>query len=169
MKDMAGTVAIVPIKKDEQISYNKLTEPNVRTGLAPQVAPGPPRGRDPGGRDQRASPSSSSRATAIDVIAVIKGQTKEGRIAKVILQDVVVLSTGRAVTNNVARVVETDAFGGKERIRNLAEETGFSSITIEVEPQQAEQLALDHDGSRERARDRAYGTTTTRTAFRCSR
>src|SRR5947209_3955150 len=36
----AGMVALVPIHKGEQISYNKMIEPGLRTGLAPQVTPG---------------------------------------------------------------------------------------------------------------------------------
>ena len=35
-----GNVALVPIKKGEQLSLNKITEPNMRTGLASQFAPG---------------------------------------------------------------------------------------------------------------------------------
>ena len=40
LKDLVGSIAVVPIKKGEQITMNKLTEPGMRTGLAPQVAPG---------------------------------------------------------------------------------------------------------------------------------
>src|SRR5690606_14819848 len=40
VKRIIGHVAVVPIKKGEQLALNKITEPNLRTGLAPQVAPG---------------------------------------------------------------------------------------------------------------------------------
>src|SRR3989338_8537241 len=40
LKALVGNVAVVPIKKGEQITLNKITEPNLRTGLAPQVTPG---------------------------------------------------------------------------------------------------------------------------------
>jgi pilus assembly protein CpaB len=139
---LAGWVALVPIKKGEQITYNKITSPGVRTGLAPQIAPG-----------RRAISIQVNEVTAVsklvkpgdrvDLIAVIDlGGGKENKVAKTILQDVVVLSVGRAVTNNVARVIEADPYGGKDRVRSLAEDTNFSSVALEVEPQQAQTMAL---------------------------
>lgn len=141
-KSMAGTVAIVPIKKGEQITYNKTTEPGLRTGLAPQIAPG-----------RRAIAINVNEVSGVsklikpgdrvDLIGVIDtGGGKEGKIAKTLLQDVVVLSVGRRVTNNVARVIEADSYGGKDKVRSLAEDTSFTSITLEVEPQQAQMMAL---------------------------
>jgi Flp pilus assembly protein CpaB len=46
------------------------------------------------------------------------------------------------VTNNVARMMEADPYGGKDHVRSLAEDTTFSSVTLEVEPQQAQTVAL---------------------------
>lgn len=142
LKSLTGTVAIVPIRKGEQLAYNKLTEPSVRTGLSPQVAPGrraialPV--NDVSGVSKLVKPGDR-----VDVIAVIDlGGGKENRMVKTILQDVVVLSVGKNVTNNVARVVETDSFGGKDRIRSLSEDTSFGSVTLEVEPLQAQTMAL---------------------------
>lgn len=141
-KALAGTVAIVPIKKGEQITTNKITEPNMRTGLAPQVAPG-----------RRAVSVPVSEITGVsklvkpgdrvDLIAVLDmGGGKEAKIVKTVLQDVVVLAVGHSVTNNVARTVEIDPGSGKEKVRNLAEDFNFSSVTLEVEPIQAQTLAL---------------------------
>jgi pilus assembly protein CpaB len=138
-----GTVvALVPLKKGEQITYNKLTEPSMRTGLSPQIAPG---------RRALAIPVNETTGVSklvkpgdrVDLIAVMQlGQSKEGRIAKTMFQDIVVLATGRAVTNNVSRTVEQDPFTGKERIRSLTEDSSFASVTVEVEPAQAQMLAL---------------------------
>ena len=142
LKNLAGTIAIVPIKKNEQLTYNKLTEPSMRTGLAPQIAPG---------RRAMAIPVSETSSVAklikpgdrVDLIAVIDmGGGKENKIAKTILQDIVVLSIGRYVTNNVARSVEMDPLGGKDRVRSLAEDFSYSSVTLEIEPIQAQTLAL---------------------------
>ncbi|OFZ52750.1 MAG: Flp pilus assembly protein CpaB [Bdellovibrionales bacterium RIFOXYC1_FULL_54_43] len=142
MKRLTGAIAIVPIKKGEQITLNKITEPGVRTGLAPQVAPG---------RRAIAVPVTEISGVAklvkpgdrVDLIAVIDtGLGKEYRLSKTVLQDIVVLAVGRSVTNNVARVVETDMFGGKDRIKSLAEDFSFNSVTVEVEPSQAQALAL---------------------------
>lgn len=145
-KALAGTVAIVPVKKGEQITYNKITEPGLRTGLAPQIAPG---------RRAISIPVNETTGVSklikpgdrVDLIGVIDtGGGKEGKIAKTLLQDVVVLSVGRRVTNNVARVIEADAYGGKDKVRSLAEDTSFTSITLEVEPQQAQTMALVMSG-----------------------
>jgi pilus assembly protein CpaB len=145
MKDFFGrgsVVALVPLKKGEQITYNKLTEPSMRTGLSPQIAPG---------RRALAIPVNETTGVSklvkpgdrVDLIAVMQlGQGKEGRIAKTLFQDIVILATGRAVTNNTARMIEQDPFSGKERIRSLTEDASFASVTVEVEPAQAQMLAL---------------------------
>lgn len=142
MKSMAGSIAIVPIKKGEQVTYNKITEPGMRTGLAPQIAPG---------RRAIAVPVNEVSGVAklvkpgdrVDLIAVLDlGGGRDQKISKTVLQDVVVLAVGRSVTNNVPRIVEADAFGGKEKVRSLAEDFSFTSVTLEVEPAQAQAMAL---------------------------
>jgi pilus assembly protein CpaB len=142
LKGLVGTVAIVPIKKGEQITYNKITEPSMRTGLASQITPGK--------RAMAVSVSETSGVAKlvkpgdrIDLIAVLDlGGGKENKIAKTILQDVVVLSTGRYITNNVARVIEADPYSDKQRIKPLAEDFSFTTVTLELEPTQAQALAL---------------------------
>lgn len=141
IKQLTGQIAVVPIKKGEQITFNKLSEPNIRTGLAPQVAPG----RRAVAVDITEKSSASKLVKPgdrVDVIAVIDGGGgKESKIAKVLLQDVVVLSVGRFVTNNAPRTVELDAAGGT-RVRTLAEDYSFASVTLEVDPKQAQSLSL---------------------------
>ncbi len=140
LRTIVGTVAIVPIKKGEQITYNKITEPGIRTGLAPQVAPG-----------RRAIAMTVSNQSSvsklikpgdrIDVIAVLDmGGGKEGKISKTILQDVVVLSVGQNVTNNIPRKIEMD--GNKANYKSLNEDSSYDTVTIEVEPEQAQVVAL---------------------------
>ncbi|OFZ00326.1 MAG: Flp pilus assembly protein CpaB [Bdellovibrionales bacterium GWC1_52_8] len=141
IKSLAGSVAMVPIKKGEQITLNKMTHPGIRTGLAPQVAPG-----------RRAVSIGISETTSIgklvkpgdrvDLIAVIDSGGKDTKIVKTVLQDIVVLAVGRSVTNNVPRVIEADPTGGRDRVRPLAEDFTFNSVTLEVEPAQVQMLAL---------------------------
>jgi pilus assembly protein CpaB len=142
LKDLAGMVALVPIKRGEQVTLNKMVEPGIRTGLAPQIAPG---------KRAIAIPVSETSGVSklvkpgdrVDLIAVIDmGGGKEGKIAKTLFQDVVVLAVGRNVTGNVARTIEADPFGGKDKIRSLAEDYSFASVTLEVDPAQAQELAL---------------------------
>ena len=140
VKALSGSVAVVPIKEGEQLSYNKITEPGVRTGLAPQVAPGR-RAIAINVNDQTAVSKLVKPGDRVDLIAVLDmGGGRENKISKTILQDVVVLSVGKNVTNNIPRVIEFD--GSKEKIRSLNEDTAFSTVTLEVEPSQAQTLAL---------------------------
>ena len=141
LKNLAGMIAVVPIKKGEQISMNKLTQPNLRTGLAPQVSPGRRAISIPvneiSGISKLVKPGDR-----VDLIAVIDaGGGKENKIAKTILQDVVVLAVGRNVTNNAARTIESDA-KGKIKVKSLMEFDGFASVTVEVEPVHAQMLSL---------------------------
>jgi pilus assembly protein CpaB len=142
LKDLVKNVALVPIKKGEQLTFNKLTEPGVRTGLAPQITPGrraitiPVNDNSGVGRLIKAG-------DRVDVIGILdSGKGKEGKLARTILQDVVVLAAGKSVTNNIPRVIESDGPGGKDRVRSLAEDTSYGSVTLEVEPVQAQALAL---------------------------
>jgi pilus assembly protein CpaB len=142
LKNLAGMVAVVPVKKGEQITLNKMVEPGIRTGLAPQIAPGKRAVAVPVGETSGVA-KLVKPGDRVDVIAVLDmGGGKEGKIAKTILQDAVVLAVGRSVTGNIARTVEQDPNGGKDKVKSLAEDFSFASVTLEVEPIQAEQLAL---------------------------
>ncbi len=144
VKKLIGNVALVSIKKGEQLAWNKITEASIKTGLAPQVAPG-----------KRAMSvlvdeiSSVSKllkpGDRVDLISVIdvgsNAGGRENKIAKTLLQDVVILAVGRNVTNNLARKVDFDPQNGKTRVKSLVDFDGYSSITIEVDPNQAQLLA----------------------------
>jgi pilus assembly protein CpaB len=141
-KALIGTVAMVPIKKGEQITYNKIVEPGIRTGLASQITPG---------RRAVSVPVTESSGISklvkpgdrVDVLAVLDlGGGRENKMVKTVLQDVGVLATGRSVTNNPARVIEADAFSGKEKFKSLSEDFSFVTVTLEVDPVQAQALAL---------------------------
>ena len=141
MEGLVGKVAVVPIKKGEQVTFNKVVEPGIRTGLAPQVAPGKRAIAIPVGETSGVA-KLVKPGDRIDLIAVLDmGGGKEGKLAKTLLQDIVVLAVGRNVQGNVARTVEND-FSGKEKIKSLAEDFSFNSVTLEVDPAQAQTLAL---------------------------
>jgi pilus assembly protein CpaB len=138
MKSLAGSVAIVPIRKGEQITYSKITEPSVRTGVSPQIAIGKRAVSVPVNNITGVS-KLIKPGDRVDVIALLDvGGGKDAKLTKTVLQDVVVLAVGLAVTNNVARAIEPDPFGGKDRIRNLAADTSFATITLEVDPAQVQ-------------------------------
>ncbi len=143
-KRVIGNVAVVTIKKGEQLSLNKITEPSMRTGLSPQVTVG---------KRAMAIPVDETSSVAklvkpgdrVDVIAVLDfsgGQGgRENKIAKTVFQDVVILAVGRNITNNLARRIESDPSSGRTKIKSLTEFDGYNSVTLEVDPSQAQTLA----------------------------
>jgi pilus assembly protein CpaB len=141
LKGITGYVAMLNIKKGEQITMTKLVEPSIRTGLSPQIAPG-----------RRAIAISVGDMTGVaklvkpgdrvDLIAIINPGQGGEKISKMILQDAVVLATGKSVSNNAPRTVEADPFTGKDKVRSLAEDTNFSTVTLEVEPALVQTVAL---------------------------
>jgi pilus assembly protein CpaB len=139
-----GYIAIVPIRKGEQITYSQLSEPSMRTGLSPQIAPGK-RAVSLAINDVTGVSKLLKPGDRIDVIAVTG---KEAKVAKTVLQDMVVLAAGRAVTNNVPRTVELDVASNKEKVKSLVEDYSYATITLEADPGQAQIVALlgaDHD------------------------
>ncbi|MBU6374418.1 MAG: Flp pilus assembly protein CpaB [Bdellovibrionales bacterium] len=142
LRKFSGVIAVVPIKKGEQITVNKISEPSVRTGLSPQIAPGR-RAITIGINDLTGLSKLVKPGDRVDVVAVIDtGQGKFGKFARTLLQDVIVLAAGKNVTNNPARTVETDPITGKEKVRALSEDMTFNTVTVEVDANQAQSLAL---------------------------
>ncbi|RYZ65480.1 MAG: hypothetical protein EOP09_14205, partial [Proteobacteria bacterium] len=78
----------------------------------------------------------------VDLIAVLDsgGSGKREKIAKTLFQDVVILSVGKSVTNNIPREVILE--GNKTRVRTLSSDTSYNTVTVELEPGQIEKLAL---------------------------
>lgn len=142
VKRVVGMVALVPIKKGEQLALNKVTEPNIKTGLAPQIAPGKRAITIP--VDEYKSVGKMMKpGDRVDLIAVLDAgsSARESKIAKTIMQDVVVLAVGRAITNNLQRRIDVDAGSGKTRVRALSDFDGYTSVTVEVDPNQAQLIA----------------------------
>ncbi len=145
-----GNVAIVPIKKGEQLSLNKITEPSMRTGLSPQVTPGK-RAMSITVDETSSVAKLIKPGDRVDVIAVMDFSSgaggRDNKIAKTVMQDVVILAVGRNITNNIARRMETDPSTGRPKVRSLTEYDGYSSVTLEVEPSQAQLIAAISVGS----------------------
>jgi len=139
--DAVGLVAAAPIKKGEQILLTKLLAPGPNTGLSLQVAP-----------DKRAVtiPVDEVRGVGklirpgdrVDILTSISyGDGKnERREVKTLLQDILILATGLNVTNNIPRVLQLDSFNGKPVYKNLNGDTGYNTVTVEVDPRQAQNL-----------------------------
>jgi len=141
-RDLVGTVAVVPIKKGEQITANKISEPSIRTGLSPQISPG---------KRAVAIPVDEFTGVAklikpgdhIDLIAILPvPDGKPGaKVARTVLQDVSVLAVGRYVSGNIGRKVK-ESSKGNERVKSLETYDGFISVTVELPPPQAQLVGL---------------------------
>ena len=134
-----GMVALAPIKAGEQILQNKIMEPGPVTGLSLQVTPQKRAVSIPidavHGVSKLIKPGDR-----IDVVAAIDvGHGAQAhKEVRTILQNVSVLATGLRIINELPRLFEQ--IGKQDFIRNIRGDTKFSTITVEVTPQQAQNL-----------------------------
>lgn len=133
-------LARVPILKGEQITRPRVTNPGTLTGLARQVA-----------MEKRAitisvDPSESvggliRPGDRVDIIAKIDyaGGRADKIIVRTILQDILVLSTGKKVTNALPVINQRGQDDTVQKI-NLTEYSDYSTVTLEVNPFQAQKI-----------------------------
>lgn len=149
LNEIAGAIALVPIKEGEQLTYSKLVEPSIRTGLSNQVTPGKRAVALP--VDNIAGVSKLIKpGDRVDVLATLDlGGGQGNRITKMLLQDVSILSVGQYVTNGVPRIEKIDP-QGKVQSKSLAVSFDYDTVTVEVEPREAVELAfvMSSGGSR---------------------
>lgn len=134
-----GMIALAPIKKDEQVLQSKVIKPGPVTGLSLQVSPS---------KRALAIPISETNGVAklinpgdrIDIIAALdvgKGLNQR-REVKTLMQDVVVLATGPRVVNELPVLYEK--VGKDEFLKNLRGDMNFTTVTVEVSPEESQDL-----------------------------
>ena len=142
MEDIVGLVALAPISKGEQVLRNKIIKPGLETGLSLQVSPG---------KRAITLPVDEVRGVAhlikpgdrVDLLVALdksSGSRSGGqkRYIKTLLQDVIILATGIRISNELPRIHEE--IGGEDFIKNLRTENKFSTITIESDPREVQNL-----------------------------
>lgn len=137
---LVGQVAATPIKKGEQIARSQLLTPGPFTGIANQVSPGK-RAVPLPADDIHTAGRLIKPGDRIDLVAALdygKGNNARKEV-KTIMQDVVVLSTGVRVVNNIPRIHEKNT-NGPPTILNYKGDTQYSHFMVEVDPQQAQKL-----------------------------
>lgn len=142
-KEFAGALATAPIMKDEQVTRSKVTQLGAHTGLARQVAVGK-RAVSVRVSDEQAVAKLLKPGDRVDVLAQVDPTGSGNKLAvetRTILQDVLILATGKYVTNTVPAIFEADPFrsGDKTKVK-LAEYMAFANVTLEVDPHQAQVL-----------------------------
>lgn len=141
MSAFEGSVASAPINTGEQVLLTKVYLKGAETGLATQVAvsyravsvpisdiTGVTRLIKPGDR--------------VDIVAAISygsGATSSTEV-KTILQDVHILAVGERIQNQIPQAFETDPFTKEKIAKNLIGNRSFSTVTVEVSPQEAQSL-----------------------------
>lgn len=142
-EEVVGFIAAVPVKKGEQITLNKIIAPGLKTGISRQVSPGKRAIAmfvdDVSGVNRLIKPGDR-----IDVVATMDppGTAKGSQVSKVVMQDIPILAVGEWISTTAPRKVEKDEVTGKDVVRNLNIERSFNTVTVEVDPKQATQLAL---------------------------
>lgn len=141
--DFKSTLAIAPISKDEQITRTKVTLLGARTGLARQVAMGK-RAVTIRVNDESAVAKLLKPGDRVDVLGLVDPSGSGNKLfmeVRTVLQDVLVLATGKFVTNTVPGILEADPFKPENKTRvNLSTYSQYSNITLEVDPFQAQTL-----------------------------
>lgn len=141
IQEIVGNVAAVPIKKGQPILKNHLYSPGADTGIALQVAPS---------KRALAIPIDETRGVSklirpgdrIDIFVALdigKGANMR-RESFLMMQNVAVLSTGVSVQNNIPRLIEYDSTGKNAIQTSLTGDTKYSTITIEAEIKEAQDL-----------------------------
>jgi pilus assembly protein CpaB len=143
INDFKGGLAIAPIMKEEQITRTKITQLGARTGLARQVAMGKRAVTVPIG-DESGVAKLLKPGDRVDVLANVDPSGSGNRLfleIRTILQDVMVLATGRYVVNTVPGILEVDPMKPDLKAKvKLSEYTNYSNVTLEVDPFQAQTL-----------------------------
>jgi pilus assembly protein CpaB len=135
-----GQLAAAPIKKGEQILDTKLLLPSQKTGLSMEVTPGKRAFTLPVD-DIRGVSRLIKPGNRVDIMAALNtgSGTSQKTEVRTILQDVVVLATGANIANQLPIKVEEERTGVFS-IENLRMDTRFSSVVVEVSPEDVQNL-----------------------------
>jgi len=139
--EIIGMVALVSFRKGEAILKNKVTRPSPLTGISLQVSPGKRAVTipvsDTSGVARLLKPG--DRVDLIGAVSVGSGQDKQTEV-KPVMQNIPILATGTRITNELPVLYEKNKTGNEVIIRNLTRDTKYSSVTLEVTPQQAQTI-----------------------------
>ncbi len=143
MEDVQGGLASAPIGNGEQITRSKVIQAGVQSGLSRQVAIGK-RAVTVNVNEANAVAKLVKPGDRVDVLTNVDpgGGNKFLIEVHTILQDVLVLATGKYITNTVPGILETDPYrsGGQKSVVRLNEYNSYSSVTLEVDPLQTQSL-----------------------------
>ncbi len=141
IKSVENTMATIPIVKGEIITKPRVTYPGAKTGLSRQVSP-----------DKRAFALNITERQAagklikpgdrVDVIAAIDYSSgrKDMQKTKTVLQDILVLSTGKSMTNSLPIYGVKTPREIKTMNANVYER--YNTVTLELNPYDVQKLVF---------------------------
>ena len=139
IKEIENTVASTPILKGEQITKPRVTYPDAKTGLARQVSVGK-RALAIRINEQQAVSQLIKPGDRVDVLAAVDFSSgrKDLQRVRTIVQDVIVLSTGKSMTNAIP------IYGVKTpreiKKMNANTYTQYNTVTLELTPYQVQRM-----------------------------
>lgn len=139
IKAIEGMIASVPIKQGEQIVDTKLLFPGEESGLSHRVSSGRRAVTIPV-TDVHGVGKLVRPGDRVDLLSAIDYGVgdREEREVKTIMQDVLVLATGKYVADSLPRGTASD-FSGEEKTVDLRKED-YQTVTVELDPIEAQGL-----------------------------
>lgn len=141
ISEIQNTVATVPILKGEQLTKPRVSWPDERSGLSRQVSVG-----------KRAISLEVTEGASVgrlikpgdrvDILAGIDyaGGRKDLQKMKTVLQDVLILSTGRSISGNLPIIgVKTPRVIKKMKLNTYSD---YQSVTLELDPYEVQKLVF---------------------------
>lgn len=139
ISEVENTVASVPILKGEQITKPRIAYPGAKTGLSRQVSVGK-RAISIAVSSEFGVSNLIKPGDRVDVLAPIDytGGEMDNQKTSTVLQDVLVLSTGFNMTNNLPIIGMKYPKVIKEMNLNII--NNYKTVTLELDPFQAQKL-----------------------------
>lgn len=136
-----GAVASAPIRAGEQILATKVLMPGAATGISSQVAISR-RAMSIPVNDVTGVTRLIKPGDRIDLLTNVQYAIDADRMSetKTIMQNIHVLAVGELIQNKIPAAIEKDPVSGSERAIDLRNSRSYATITVEVTPEQAQQL-----------------------------
>ncbi len=143
IKDVVGLITTVPIKKGEQLLQNKVLFEETQSQLSARVSKGKRAITIPVS-DIHGVGRLIKPGDRIDILSSIDyGEgDREKREVKTVLQDILVIATGRRVIASIPTETIKDPLTGKEIQRDLRKDTKYTTVTVETTPEEAQGIVF---------------------------
>lgn len=141
IKALENTMTTIPIIKGEQLTKPRVTYPGAKTGLSRQVSPGK-RAFGIQISEQQAVSKLIKPGDRVDVIVIVdysQGKMDKKKV-KTLLQDVLILSTGKNMTNSIPIYGVKTPQEIKTMKANVYER--YNTVTLELTPYEIQKLVF---------------------------